>query len=233
MATFSELQTRVQRRVIDLPAAVQAEIPTLINEAMKQLQRRHNFKVMERVVSFTTVAGTQVLGAVPSDWKEWRDFPFHTENLGRSVPMSNANAQTGPKMYYPTDAEGFPQIIVESEPIDEAGTRNFILWPIPDGNSDYDDGEYRITIPYWAYLPKLSDSSATNWFTVEAEEYLVNKATAEAFSLDWDEERMAVWSQLAESQAQQIILTDKRNRLAGVNTLVPHYKGALSPNIRR
>src|SRR5690606_23628102 len=127
MATFSELQTRVQRRVIDLPAAVQAEVPTLINEAMKQLQRRHNFKVMEKVASFTTVAGTQVLGAVPSDWKEWRDFPFYTEELGRSVPMFNANALTSPNMYYPTHAEVYPQIIAESDASGEAVTTNFML----------------------------------------------------------------------------------------------------------
>ena len=38
MADFGTIQTRVQRNIIDLPLAVQAAVPDLINSAMRDLQ---------------------------------------------------------------------------------------------------------------------------------------------------------------------------------------------------
>ena len=56
MATYGAIQTRVQQIIIDLPSSVTAQVPTLVKEAVRSLQVKHNFKVMEALSSFTTAA---------------------------------------------------------------------------------------------------------------------------------------------------------------------------------
>lgn len=232
MATFAELQTQVQRRVIDLPSAVQQEVPSLINKAIRSLQNGHNFKVMEKTVSFTTVAGQRLLGSVPADWKEINGFPFSVPDLGRVRQMTLAANDQGPNTAWDKDDEGYPLVLWIGDTTDDDGTYKFEVWPLPDGLSDYTDGEYRITIPYYRFLPALSDGGNTNWFTANGEEFIVAQATSDAFSLDWDEQRMAVWAQLAAGKKAEVVKLDKLQRLAGVGTLVPHYQGVLTPQLR-
>ena len=230
MATFSEIQTRVTRRVIDAPASVVTEVPALINEAMKALQERHNFRVMETLSSlYVTVAATRALAVVPSDWKEARGNPWYVPNTAGPIrPMKySANRPAVQSVVNPTDT-GYPRFLLESEPTD-AGARNLEIWPLSDSRSDYSGGQYRIYVPYWRFLPALSAGADTNWFTVNAEEYLIHVATGQAFSLNWDESRLVLWTQLGENKYNQAVKRDKMARLAGVNTLVTHWRGANSP----
>lgn len=232
MATFQDLQTRVQRRVIDLPQAVRDEVPDLINQAIRSIQKKHDFKVMEEELTLVTVIGSQTLGNVPELWKSLRDQAYRTEALGRVFPLSLSNTSRAPREVWATEDEGAPTVLWETSPLSVEGERQFMVWPIPDGNSDWDDGEYRVTIPYWRYVPHLTLPTSTNWFTNNAEMYIINQATAEAFALDWDEERMAVWAQKAAAEQHEVISTDKKFRLAGVDTMVPHWRGARTPNLR-
>ncbi len=78
MADFWTLQTRVQRRVIDLPASVISEVPDLINEAIRDLQDSHNFHVMRTLTEETTAAATRALLAKPALFKQLRGRPFYT-----------------------------------------------------------------------------------------------------------------------------------------------------------
>lgn len=227
MASYSDIQTRIQRRVIDLPSAVTAEVPTLINEAMKRIQRRHNFKVMEAETAvLTTTIATRTLStaAVPSDFKEYRGSPYLTTNTGRFIELltaANKNAVQREFSVSDPDDIGQPRVLLDGLPSDDDNTRNWAIYPYPDGQSDWSDGEYRVTIPYWKYVPALAADADSNWFTVEAEEYLIQEATSRAFGLDWDEERMAVYAQQAAVEEKDVKNTDKKMRLAGVNTFVP------------
>jgi hypothetical protein len=235
MSQFSVLQARVERRVIDLPASVLAEVPILINEAMHFLQQRHNFKVMETETAQTsTTADSHTLLAVPSDYKEARGLPYLVFNDGSTKDLllaaNRAAVLDALTLSDPNDV-GEPVVILDAEPND-LGVRNFEVYPFPDGNSQFGDGEYRVVIPYWRYLPDLSAGTDTNWLTENAEEYLVFKATAEAFSVDWDEERSAAWEAKAGVKFNETIAADKRFRLGGVTTLVIH-KDVNAPKLRR
>lgn len=234
MATYSELQTRVQRRLIDLPAAVLAEVPDLINEALREIQRRHNFKVMEAVSStYTTSVGVRTLSAViPTDWKEARDRPYLVEDDDFDYVRE---LQWGPNKNaiirrFANLDEGAPEFLLDPLRAAADGAGTFEVWPLPDGNSDYDDGEYRIIVPYWKFLPALSGSSDSNWFTINAERFLIYKATADGFFVDWDEQRAAFWEQKAANELSQMILHDKHTQLAPIDTLVP-YRGAKTPQL--
>lgn len=229
MATFQEIQTRVNRRVIDLPTAVQLEVPILVNEAIKRLAGAHNFKVMEVEAPYTTTLATRTLGAVPSDFKEHRGNPYELLDDGSTRPVYQAPDIANINRYYTALDEGPPNFILDPEP-DSEGARSYQIWPLPDGNSDYDDGEYRIRVPYWRYPAILSASGDTNWFTVNAEEYIVFQATSEAFAIDWDEERSVFWATKAASELRTVIKRDKFFRLGDLDVLVPH-KGAKRPHL--
>ncbi len=83
MATFTDIQDRVEAAVIDLPATVLAAIPNLVNAAMRKLQSRHNFKVQETATAATlTTLASHTLVAVPSNFKEIRGTPYMLRNDG-------------------------------------------------------------------------------------------------------------------------------------------------------
>lgn len=232
MGTYGSIQDRVQGRVIDLPTFVNSEVPTLVNSAIKILQDQHNFKVMETLMSAQqTTVSTRVLTTLPSAFKEFNGDPYYITDLGDTYFLSVAGTRQGLTAEYANDDAGRPRSLFISEPTD-TGAANLEVYPLPDGNSDYDNGEYRIYIPYYRYLTALSADADTNWFTVNAEEYIVEKATSLAFMLDWDYDSAALWGQAAEGWKKDIVKRDKMQRLVGFDTLVPHYRGANSPRVR-
>ena len=230
---YLQLQEEVQRNVIDLPTAVQNGVPSFINRAMKTLQSRHNFKVMEAEVDHTTTVATRTLNAtMPTRFKEWRLEPFVLSEDGVWYEISFENI-TAIRRYYGEEDEGVPKFLHEAEPSTEAFVNAIHVYPLPDGNSDYDNGEYRISIPYYAYVTPLAASGDSNWFTTNAEEWLIFQATAEAFFTDWDENRGAIWTQRAASKMDEVKMQDKRYRLSGVREIIPHWQGARKPFVRR
>ncbi len=220
MGTFLSIQQRVTRRVIDLPSAVTAEVPTLVNEAIVDLQRDHNYKVMEADFSGTTTAGSNILGAIPTGFKEYRGRPYLTTFTGTEKKLNTIGKiqDLFPDIMLTTTGE--PQVVLMYTA--NFVSANFLVYPIPDGNSDYVSGEYSVVVPYWAYTPALVGNSDTNWFTENAERFIVEWATSQAFGLDWDTEHEAFALQKAETERAKVKLQDKRFRLAGVDTLAFH-----------
>lgn len=219
--------------MIDLPQAVQDEIPTLINEAIRFLQREHNYLVMQAVAEYTTTELTRSAGALPSNWKEERGAPYDYPDLGTPRKLVWAPSRADAERRYGTNVEydfGQPKAIHISDPTSEAGAATVNVYPLPDGASDHDDGEYRIKLYYWKYLADLSGDADTNWFTVNAAEFIIYKATAEAFAIDWDEERETKWLARAVAEKKSLERADKMAQIAQVEHLVP-YQGVNDPRI--
>lgn len=226
MATFSDLQTEVQTLLIDTPAAIVSLVPKFVNRAIKKLEVKHNFKIMESSLQLTTTQFTRTLGARPGDWKQARGKPYYSENLGSTRDMFYTNVANG-EAQYGTNASlsfGDPRLVAEDE---ASGT--FLVYPYPDGLSDYDSGEYNVVIPYWAYLPDLILTADTNWFTTNAEQWIVYKAVSEGFYANEDESRAQLWEARSMKEYGDVVLTDKVRRLSELDTLVPHL-GALRPH---
>lgn len=232
MTTFGDIQTRVQSNIIDLPTAVLNQIPTLINQAQRQLQINHNFKIMEALNEPTTTVNTRVLGAVPSDWKEYRGRPWFLKNDGSIVRMIQANSREDIWKAMDEADTNYPMVILQAVESDTLGNGNFWVYPLPDGNSDYTGGEYRVKIPYWAYLANLVNTGDQNWFTNNADLYLEYRATAEGFAKNWDTAHSAEWATKAAIELKDVVKKDKLLRLStGSNTLVPLWQGANSPKL--
>lgn len=232
MATFSELQARVSANVIDLPDAVQNAIPTFVQEAYRKAQTVHNWFVMRATASFTTTLDQRLLASAPADFKEWRDKPFAVDNLGGSWELGIADDERALLTIYGRQDTGRPYFLALDDP-DLFGVQPFNVWPLPDGISDYPDGEYRIVVPYWRYLPVLADGADHNWLTDSLPQYIVFLATQEAFGMDWDEERMIVYTQKASRELQDALHADKVKQLSGMDTLVPVWRGYRGHRVSR
>lgn len=234
MATFLEIQTDVSRLIIDLPTKVQEAVPTLVNQAIRSMQRGYNWKVMEATTTMVTTA----LSRTPTpntiaNFKEYRDKgPYLLKNLTKAkrfitVLGSDVDLAVFSDINVPVE----PQYLVNS--VNQAGVWSFTIAPYPDQISDWPDGNYRIVVPHYAYTPNLVNDGDTNWFTLNAEDYITYKAAAEGFARDWDYDGMALWLQRADEKLKEIKKADKYARLSGVNELVPHWRGANQPQVRR
>lgn len=224
---YQQLQTNALTLVIDTPAAVQALMPTFVNWAVKKLEDKHNFKVMEYDATFTTTFGSRIIGTRPADWKLPRGNPYYVEELGAGRELFYIPSKAEGVMKYGDNVDldyGEPSLVYEDD-----ANNQFILYPYPDGVSDYADGEYRLVVPYWRYLPTLVNPTDTNWFTVNAEQYLIYQAVAEAFYANEDENRAQTWEVRAAKEYKDVVFRDKQRRLGEVQSLVPHL-GALMPH---
>lgn len=224
---FSDLQTEVNLLVIDTPTAVQVLVPRFINRAIRKLQSKHDFKATEASFQVITEVGTRRLDTVPTDWKKPRGRPYITRRLGGSKDIFFTSNEAEARVAYGgnTDLDyGEPALINE-----HVVHGVFEVYPYPDGMSDYDDGEYRINILYWKTFPDLVAPSDHNWFTDNAEQWIIYQSVAEAFYAIEDEDRAKLWEQRAAREYLDVIKIDKYRRLADFDTLAYHT-GALRPH---
>lgn len=225
MANFGSLKNEVLLLVIDTPTAVQTLVASFVNRAVRKLQTKHNYKVMEAEATFTTAEATRALGIRPSNWKMARGKPYELDDRGFATGMfyldrANAVFRYGDS----TDDTGNPRTLVENDQ-----TGNFDVYPYSDGNSSYDDGEYRVTVPYWAYLNPLLSDSDTNWFTNNAEQWIIYQAVAEAFYANQDEAMAQIWETRAMREYKDVIDLDKQRIYAETDVMIPHL-GAMRPH---
>ena len=223
MTTIDELVTRIERRLIDLPTAITTESITLVNEAIRAGCKRHNFYQMKAEVEATTVDLTRKLVNVPVRFKEQRDAPYLREgqdgNLGDRPLRMLASLEEARREYALTDTDDFgrPQAILRE--YDDDNTQDeFLVFPFPDTSSNWDDGLFRVVVPYWRY-PAVLTTGQSNYFTDNWEEYLVNKATAEGFSIAWADVRASKWEKKADTEFKMLKNADKLSDLTRVSTL--------------
>jgi hypothetical protein len=232
---FSDLQTQVQQIVIDLPPAVTAQIPTLINEAIISAERRYNFRAMENSVTTVTTVGSLTLtpDTIPY-FKEYRDQGPYL--LRYFIKAKSFVATTGPDaalaaladINNPTEPAFLINTVNET-----TGEVDFQISPYPDNLSDWPDGNYRLVIPYYNYTAPLVNPGDNNWFTNYMADYIYRQAAGHAFAMDWDYQSEAFWLQEAEKRFKEAQKADKMNRLSGADELVPMWQGANQPRIRR
>lgn len=233
MATFLELQNRVLGNLIDTPDRVQDRVDDFINNAMKELQDRHNFDLMKDEEAYVTTVTSHTLGTVPTNWKEYRGRPYYIDNTsGRIVKLTVVQDKRGAMDMVTDQRTDRPRYIIRGEINELTGTSSFLVFPVPNGLSDYSGGEYRITVPYWRYLAALSADGDHNVLTDDSKmaQFVEERATSEGFGVDWDEAREDKWLLKSERSWKMLKKRFNQSVLAGVDTLVPH-QGADWPEI--
>lgn len=231
--TFADLKTDVQNYVIDLPTTVQNAVPRLVNNAIRSIQRKYNFRAMETSTTFVTVQDILQLGQI-ANFKEYRDkgpYLLRQHSLARKL-LTGLVPDVDQAVLSDIDLPNMPQYLTNTVDV-ATGVWTFFIAPYPDQLSDWDDGAYRIVVPSYIYTDDLVNPGDINWFTTNADDYIIEKATAEAFGLDWDYDGMTLHLQRAEEKFKEIKMADKYNRLGSVDTLVPMWRGANQPQVRK
>lgn len=218
--TFLELQNAVKVNLIDLPTPVLNAVPTLVKRAHRKLQTKHNFFVQKAEKQAYTTLNTRVLAPVPSDWKRPRSRPYFVPVLGRVRYMVWGQEAEVQGHYTPSD-QGQPSFLVDD------GT-NLSVWPLPDNLADTDSTNYDVRVPYFKFLPELTNPTDTDWFTANSDAYIEYAASAAGFAMDWDEAHATYWDTRAQQELKDLILVDKERWLGALDTFVPNM-GAYGP----
>jgi hypothetical protein len=237
MATFATLKTRVQARLIDVTPTITTEIGELVNAAIRHAEDNYNYRIMKAETALTTTSGDHRLPAsstsIPTDWKESRADPY--------LRRGEAGIDGTKRIDWAASEEEMVKLYSKDDPNDK-GQPGFIfekfeedifeVYPFPDGQSQWTDGEYRVVIPYWKYLPDLSADNDTNWFTINMDQFIKSQATAEGFLLNWDEERAALHFALADAKRRLAERQEARAKLPRNLTLIPK-RDVNAPTTRR
>ena len=219
MATLDNIKTRVRDILIDVPSRTEDALERTIVKAVTDIQLDHNFRIMEAEQAYTTVEATRTLGTLPSDWKEARGRPWLRIGeggvLGTTLIFITQSKDDIIANYSIDDPND------KGEPIDifEASETTLEVYPFPDLLSQWDNGNHRVVVPYWKTLPDLTAPSDTNWFTDNAEDYIVFEAAGNLFAVNWNDERGAIWTARGRAAATLLINVDKRSRLTKAATL--------------
>jgi len=213
-----DLQTarqRVQDYIIDLSAETQALIDAWINEAVNAAENRYNFRYMEQTLARETVAGVRKLDDKPALWKEAGSSPWleYGDSAAREIEWGPSESEML-RQFSALDDEGQPRFLLETD-------TELHVYPLPDGQSDWPDDEYRVRVPYWSYSATLSNNADTNSLLSQAPWYVIFYAVAEGLVFNRDEQRAGVYQGKAEAQFVRARSQDKRSRLPDRMTLVP------------
>lgn len=203
-----------------------------VNQSIRKLQFRHDFSVCKvSTAVLTTIVATRALASVPADFLRFRKEPPHVIDnhgnvyeLGVGPGIAQVERELGSVAggeFNAAEINGPPMVIVLGEPSDVSNTRQFLVYPLPDGLSLYmtaPAGEYRIRIPYIRLLPDLTGSN-TNWFSVNAEEFIIYAACSRGFYFNHDEQYGEIWLKRAGQEVGDVIARDKNESMSGHTTL--------------
>jgi len=155
-------------------------IPTFIALAEADMQRKLRHWRME--VRATASLDTQ-FSAIPADWVETIRFYLTTGETSRLELISQA------EMIDRKEADSN----VTGRPYYYAMTGSqFELYPVPDGT-------YAGELLYYAKIPALSDSAATNWLLTNAPDAYLYGALIHSAPYLKDDARIQIWAGLYQS----------------------------------
>lgn len=186
MATFSALTARVKEIVNDNTQVVLDNAGNYVNKAIRKIQERNNYRIMRTTATLTTTVSTRQISTLAtsfSDIKEFRETPYilHGDGTTEYIAFAQARDQIIGAFDWTNSAEqGAPRALMWDD------DDTIKVFPYPDGNSLNGDGEYRIVVPYWKYLPDLTGVE-TNWFSVNMSQAIEYYGAALAFYDNFDE----------------------------------------------
>lgn len=214
---FGDIKTEVTSWLIDAPSGQSTRIGAWVQQAIKDAEKRYNFQYMRDEESATTVDNQrELVAAKPARWKESRGLPYLIWQGGSVTEIDWMPSRSDAVRTYGQDApaEG------SAEPIDEGKPRYLLerpdsidVFPFPDLLSLWDDGNYRVRIPYWRYSVDLVADGDTNWLTDNADYYIIWKAVSIGQAWARDEDRSEFYNGKAEKEFVKARRLDKLSRL--------------------
>lgn len=191
MATYAELQSKVADWLNRTDLTTQ--IKDFINIAIRDIESSPlcNFKYMKATASGSLVASDHTL-ALPTRYKELQAFYVLTTS-SEYTRLDKTSLQYAFLEYpYLSQLKEIPQVIAT----DDANSQ-FILRPTPDQ-------AYSYVNYYYAKSAELSNSSDTNWLTINRWELVLYGALMQATPFLGDDPRIATWKSLYDRALKQL-----------------------------
>lgn len=221
----AEIKAEVESWLLDLPNGATQRVQGWVNEAIREACKRYNFRQMEATASYETVEHARELGAKPADWKENRELPYYIRQDGSTREIEWAPSESDMVRTYAID----PPQEGNQAPIDEGAPRwlyerpdTIDVYPFPDAKADWDDGNYRIIVPYWRYPEALAEDEDENFLTIEAPFYVIFKAVEMGFKWNRDTTNAAQFAVEAEMQFKRLERADKLSKFPDRINLAVH-----------
>jgi len=220
-----QVKAEVESWLLDLPAGASARVQGWVNEALTEATKRYNFKAMWDEQLPITVNQQRELFTKPANWKEHRGEPYYFHQDGSTTPISWAQSEAQMVRTYaiqlpdegntsPAD-EGAPRYLLERDTTVD-------VFPLPDDESDWNNGLYRMCVPYWKHMTAMSADADTNFLTEKAPFYVIWYATHLGFLWARDEARSDKFATKAEREFQKLKFQDKISKLPDKLTLEVH-----------
>ncbi len=226
----SDILAHMRREIVDTVASFDAELIEYVNLAVQQAEEQHNYRHMEASAQYVTTEATRLLTALPDRWKSARAFPYLTTDDDDTRIEINWGASESDmvRMYGEsvTLDSGQPQFIYQT-------STGLDVYPLPSGDSDYSDGDWRVTIPYWQYSVDLDDAddTVTNWWSENKPWYIIYQGASLVLAGMRDLNNAAIKAQLAAPILSRAEKQDKRSRLPDRMTL-NISRGVYRPGLR-
>lgn len=229
---FATLKTETESWLLDLPSGMSSRVGGWVNEAIRDAARRHNFRFMQSILftltqendrTLTDVGGSPlVLTDVTPEWKEARGRPYivHQDGSVTEIDWGGSLSEMNRTYAIQNPAEGNetpvdngqPRYVLWGDEITPAFT-GFFIYPAADLLSGWDDGKYRLRLPYWFYPDALAGNNDENHIASEGPYYVIFKAAALGFAWARDEEREQMFERKAEKEFQALRRLDKNRKL--------------------
>ena len=177
MTNFAALKSRVEGVILDTNTAVVAEIPGYIRKAQAELEDDRALQVLEASWTTDLAEGEQTL-TKPDDYNGLRTKPYRVNDDGTNTFLEMLGSEVAIGSL-DTDDTGAPRLFV-----DDSYTE-LLTYPLADAEGTFTD-KYRIVSQYWKRLAALTEDSDTNWFSDNAEDYLIWRASELAFDFNRD-----------------------------------------------
>lgn len=224
----------VAANIIDANDEVMALVYGYIKRAVHDLEDLRLFRVNREVLTVVTVEDQRKLDDLPSDWNGIRKNPFYVDGTGAKGRMTwLPDTEELDKSYSEDPADKGPpaEVLVTEDELE--------VYPLPDGlaatGSVYSDGDYRVHVPYWKYLPDLTPAQTNYFFNSDSLtlRYIEEKTTAEALLFNRDREEWMTWGMKAQGTLKKIKMEMKYQALPRDINLAPRRSVRASRNQRR
>lgn len=225
MTTLSQIQSRVEDVVLELGSDAAGRVSPEILEAMKEIEEAHGFLHMEQTQEIVTVEDARDHASYAKD-----ALFLRTRMDARPVLVDGTGATRKIDWLISKDDE---VDLYSDDPVDKGAPKHLYetatawrIFPYPDALAPsgtlFSDGNWRVRIPCFYRIAQPGTPSGSNWWTDNAEQYLVHRAAARvlAFNRDWEEAALVQGE--ATVQQQRLIANDKRQRLAKQRLLRPN-----------
>jgi hypothetical protein len=168
-----------------------SQIPDFITIGEAQINR--TLRVLQMEV-FSDGTSSADLVAVPSDWLETRTLRLEDPTAGMQILE-----YVGEEEFDQLEASGLTNTTRYYTILNGA----FQVLPVPTGDVSYD-------IRYYAKIPALSNSNASNWLLLKSPDLYLYSALAASAPFLKDDERIAVWAGAANKITDDMKLESER-----------------------